>query len=167
VSSAPAWPEGAYAIDPEPFVRIGREEAGPYQLALVAAGALLQDGRIVVADAGAQEVRLFDSPGQHVRTLGGAGDGPGEFRGLSSVFDYPGDSIAAFDGYLYRTTVFSTATGSYRTIQNQVEGNYGVFGLVGAGPFLLCSRRRLLLGHTRSIRDRAVRRRWTDQADTG
>ncbi len=138
-STVPVWNSNDVRIEADPLVRIGREEAGPYQFAFVASGALLRDGRIVVSDVGAQEIRAFDSSGIHLSTYGGPGEGPGEFRGLGSVFEGTVDSIAAFDGRLRRTTVVSLATGGHRTIQNQIEGNYEVFGLVPDGPFLLFS----------------------------
>jgi hypothetical protein len=138
-SADPAWDENEVRIEAEPLIRIGREAAGPYQFAFLATGALLEDGHIAVADAGAQEIRVFESSGTHVSTFGGPGDGPGEFRALSLVIDYPGDSVAAFDGRHHRTTIHSTSSGGYRTIQNQIDGNYNVFGHGGSGPFLLYS----------------------------
>ena len=38
------------------------------------------DGRIVVVDAQAREMRIFSAEGEHLRTIGREGDGPGEFR---------------------------------------------------------------------------------------
>ena len=72
-----------------------------------------------------------------MNTYGGAGDGPGEFRSPVGVFEYRGDSLAAFDQRLRRTTIFDRSSGLSRTVQNQVEGNFVVFGLVEDGPFLL------------------------------
>lgn len=137
-SLAPAW-KGTATIEPEPVLSIGREEEGPYQLSAVFSADLLEDGRIAIAEAMASEVRIFDSEGGHVRTLGGAGEGPGEFAGLGQIFAYPGDSLAAFDGRLYRTTILSLATGGYRTVSNPVGGNYAVFGVAGDGSLLLFS----------------------------
>jgi hypothetical protein len=48
-SFAPQWGDSA-RIDPEPLVRIGREEAGPYQFAFISHARLLSDGTIAVAD---------------------------------------------------------------------------------------------------------------------
>lgn len=136
-SRVPAWGEKGMRIDPEPFLRIGREAEGPYQFGTLGFGVLLADGSIAMSEVSSQELRIFDAAGNHVKTLGGPGEGPGEFKGLTCVFEYPGDSIAAFDGRLYRTTIFSLSSGGARTIRNQVAGNYGVFGLLQGGPFLL------------------------------
>lgn len=137
-TAAPTWGE-PLVIDAEPRIRIGREEAGPYQLGFVPRGTFLEDGRIAILEARTQEIRIFDRSGAHIRTLGGPGEGPGEFGGIGSIFSYPGDSVAAFDGRLYRTTIFSVSSGRARVIPNPVEGNYGVFGVLDDGPFLLYS----------------------------
>ena len=137
-SHSPTWGEDGRRIDPEPSLRIGQVEGEePYEFGQLWDGVLLADGQMAVSDGQAREVRVFDSAGRHVNTLGQAGDGPGEFRNLGTVFEYRGDSIAAFDGRLYRTSVFSRSSGLARTVQNRVEGNFGVFGFLRHGPFLL------------------------------
>lgn len=71
----------------------------------------LNDGRIVVADAGAERLLLFDSTGTLARTLGRAGDGPGEFRNLASVSVLPGNTLLTFDGSLRRLTTWQPDSG--------------------------------------------------------
>lgn len=51
----------------------------PYVFGQVAAVARDREGQIYVADAQAGEVRLFDAEGDFVRTVGRAGQGPGEY----------------------------------------------------------------------------------------
>jgi hypothetical protein len=136
-SFSPSWGAQPRRIDPEPLLRIGREEEGPYQFGILNEGLLLEDGSIVILELRAQEVRIFDSAGGHVTTFGRRGEGPGEFRGLSGVFEYSGDSLAAYDSRLRRTTIFSRSSGSHRTISNRVEGSFQVFGLLGIRSLLL------------------------------
>ena len=137
-SLSPTWGEDGRRIDPEPFLRIGEVEGEePYQFGQLWGGVLLADGHIVASDGLAMELRVFDSTGRHVNTFGQAGAGPGEFRSLGFVSEYRGDSIAAFDRRLHRTSVFSRSSGLARTVQNQVEGNFVVFGFLRDGPFLL------------------------------
>lgn len=70
----------------EEDIRIGRVRgSGPTSFGNIRSIAVLSDGRFAVADAQAEEVRLFDPQGQHVRTLGGEGAGPGELRGMLGV----------------------------------------------------------------------------------
>ena len=49
---------------------------------------VLSDGRIVVANQGTYELRVFNPSGIHFDTWGGEGEGPGEFpylRGLEAM----------------------------------------------------------------------------------
>lgn len=57
---------------------------------------VLSDGRMVVADTKAQHLKLFRSDGTLVDTLGGPGQGPGEFQRLTSVQVARGDSIYTY-----------------------------------------------------------------------
>jgi hypothetical protein len=136
-SFSPSWGEDGPRIDPEPFLRIGRQEEGPYQFGLVFRALLLANGQIAVEEASAREVRIFDSAGRHVRTFGGHGEGPGEFQTLGGLFAYRGDSLAAVDPVLLRTTIFPISPGSHRSIRNQVKGFLVGFGCLRDGPCLL------------------------------
>jgi hypothetical protein len=64
----------------------------------------LRDGTVVVADGGSQEVRFFDADGHLMATVGGAGEGPGEFTGLSGLGTGDGGSVWAYDFSLRRIT---------------------------------------------------------------
>ena len=52
-----------------------------------------ENGRVLIADRDNSSIYLFDQDGSYVTTIGGAGDGPGEFRTLRN--------IAAGSGYLH------------------------------------------------------------------
>lgn len=66
---------------------------------------VLSDGRMVVADVEAQHLKLLRPDGSLIDTLGGRGQGPGEFQRLGSVQVARGDSIYAYAGR--RLTVFA------------------------------------------------------------
>ncbi|HEX2168146.1 MAG TPA: hypothetical protein VHG09_13010, partial [Longimicrobiales bacterium] len=66
----------------------------------------LSDGRVVVADGGSSELKVFDDEGALTGTIGGPGEGPGEFRRLSYVGLLPGDSVVVWDMGQARLTVF-------------------------------------------------------------
>lgn len=103
-------PEAArrIALGSEPRVRIGVVEGSdPEQLFGVSGAGLLADGRIVVLDGGARDVRTFSPDGAHERTFGGAGDGPGEFGDPTQLIIAPGDTIVVLDGQTWRTTWFA------------------------------------------------------------
>jgi len=83
----PAWEEGrGWTIGAEPLLRLGVVEGDPaLQFEGVTGLARLDDGTVIVADGGAQEVRFFDSMGSPLTVIGGKGEGPGEFSGLSGL----------------------------------------------------------------------------------
>jgi hypothetical protein len=107
-SSRPLWDDGgAWELSEAPIVQIGAVQGDPdYELHRVAAVVRLSDGRIVVADAGSSQLRYFDASGTHIRSVGRAGDGPGEFQFLSRLWKLGADSVAAFDNAHVRVTVF-------------------------------------------------------------
>ncbi len=94
----PAGSRLGWEIGPEPAVNIGSADGeDPYLFHRVRDMATLSGGRIAVADAPAQEVRIFDPSGVHLATWGGEGEGPGEFRSLRGVARWRGDSVAAWE----------------------------------------------------------------------
>ncbi|MDE2763686.1 MAG: hypothetical protein OXQ94_00315 [Gemmatimonadota bacterium] len=103
-----------WRIGPEPAVSIGRVEGDdPYLLHGVSDAMMLGDGRIVVANSGTQELRVFNESGTHLATWGGEGEGPGEFSWLGAIEPWPGDSIIAWYGPRRDISVFGA------------DGNYG------------------------------------------
>lgn len=117
ITENPRPPEGSrlpWRIGPEPTLSIGELEGEePYMLHEVFNAARLSDGRIVVANRGSSEVRMFDASGDHLVSWGGSGEGPGEFLSLSHVAPWPGDSIVAWYSPGLGISVFDS------------EGNYG------------------------------------------
>lgn len=55
----------------------------------------LRDGRIIVADHQALELKVFTGGGEYEQSLGGQGRGPGEFVGLTRLVRLPGDTVVA------------------------------------------------------------------------
>ena len=81
-----------------PQVEIGVLQGDPaYQLSGVVGAARLRDGRIAVADRVTKQIRFFGPDGSHLQTVGGPGQGPGEFRLLFSLDRLPGDTIVGMD----------------------------------------------------------------------
>lgn len=84
-------------------------------------GLFIGEGRIVVADASAHRILVFD--GATYRTLGREGDGPGEYRGIASLDHWMGDSVAVYDAVARRVTVASLeVNGGVRTIDIPLTG---------------------------------------------
>lgn len=104
-SALPVW-----RLVDRPAVEIGALDGPPeYQLYQVMSGTVLDDGTIVVANGGSLEIRAYDAAGRHLWSAGRGGDGPGEFRSLTALWEFGGDSILAWDFQAGRASVFSAA----------------------------------------------------------
>jgi len=83
--------------------------------AMVSSSFGMPDGRIVLADRGADEIRVLDAFGTHLATRGGKGEGPGEFAALGDIAPWPGDSILAWDLADLGMSVFDRDGNNWRT----------------------------------------------------
>lgn len=79
-------------------LRIG-EAGGASELLLssLAAGKILPDGSLVLADATSRDVLQFGGDGALRRTEGGEGQGPGEFEFIIGMGDCSSDGFTVFD----------------------------------------------------------------------
>jgi hypothetical protein len=83
-----------WRLSGQPLIVIGgNEEDLGHQLMEVAGAFRLEDGHIVVCDRGSGEVSFFTQNGDHLRSVGGQGEGPGEFRRLMAIDLIPGDTV--------------------------------------------------------------------------
>ncbi len=96
-----------WRIGPEPTVTIGAVEGEePYLFQWVGSAFRISDGRIVVANGGTEEIRLFTATGTHLLSWGRKGEGPGDFGNLSMAGPWPGDSIVAWHSGNYGVSFF-------------------------------------------------------------
>ena len=98
-----------WRISAEPSLSIGSVAGGgPDQFHWVMDATRLPDGRIVIANAGTSELRVFYSDGSHAANWGGRGEGPGEFSSEAPtvVARWHGDSIAAPNRWGGRLSIF-------------------------------------------------------------
>ena len=96
-----------WRIGPEPTVTIGAVEGeDPYLFQWVGSAFRISDGRIVVANGGTDEIRVFTATGTHLLSWGGRGQGPGDFVNLSMAGPWPGDSIVAWHSGNYGVSFF-------------------------------------------------------------
>lgn len=133
-------PPGArWVVDRHPIVEIGRGE-GEDALFRVTAATRLPDGRIAVANAGTQQIKLFGTDGRHLASLGQRGAGPGEFQFPLWVGTHA-DSILVWDAALERLTVFDPRGTLARSTQfPAVGGSFpSVVGMFPDGSLLLAS----------------------------
>ncbi len=85
-----------WALAEPPAVEMGALEAeAVFEFSRVVGAVRLSDGRIVVGDGASKEVRYFSARGEHLISVGGPGEGPGEFRFLYTIDLLPGDTVVA------------------------------------------------------------------------
>ena len=78
----------SWRADTSRIVRIGALEGdGPNVFGRIGGVARLSDGRIVVADAEAHEIRFFAPDGSFLSRTGRRGGGPGEYEYFSGMID--------------------------------------------------------------------------------
>lgn len=71
--------------------------------------ALRADGAVLVEDNRSTEIYAFDSNGEPLARMGGAGDGPGEFRNITALSMGPADRVYVYDRRLGRISVLAGA----------------------------------------------------------
>lgn len=136
-SLAPAWDGGeAWTIDPTPVLQIGVQAGeSAYEFGDISSAARGPDGRIAVADGDANEIRIFDGEGAHLRTIGRSGEGPGEFQAGPVVRWAGQDTLIAWDAGLRRLSWFDDAGNLLRDVSllQLMGGLRAEFGRGGAG----------------------------------
>ena len=153
----PRPPEGSrvWRVGPEPAVSIGeREGRDPYLLHQVRDATKLDDGRILVANGGDNELRVFDASGTWLETWGGTGEGPGEFSDLSHVDSWAGDSIIAWSGPGRSISVFDSEGNFGRgfTLEIDADDPFGIYVF----PAAVTAAGSILAGQLPNVFDRVV-----------
>jgi hypothetical protein len=98
---APVW-------EAVPVVRLGSMDGGPQEFGRIRSVIADGAGLIYVADNLASEIRVFTPQGDHVRSIGRQGGGPGEFGDLYGLAWLDGN-IAAMDPRNARIAILSPA----------------------------------------------------------
>ncbi|MFH1766106.1 MAG: 6-bladed beta-propeller [Gemmatimonadota bacterium] len=98
-------PVEVWTLSEAPLLEIGvREGDEAYQLHRVRGSVRLEDGRIVVLNAGSQELRYFDPDGRFLGAVGGQGEGPGEFQSPAGLRRGADGGLQVWDGSLMRVS---------------------------------------------------------------
>lgn len=118
-NTAPRWSDEAeWRLAESPSLDIGVLEGAPeYQLYQVRGAVRLDDGRIVIANGGSHELRLYSPDGEHIESVGREGEGPGEFKGMGSLIRVGGDSLLIWDWNNRRASIFDTGGHFARTFR--------------------------------------------------
>lgn len=128
-----------WRIGEAPAVSIGTDEGDEGEMLFIVLDATrLADGRIVVANAGTSELRVFGADGAYPEAWGGQGDGPGEFSAYTPepVSRWPGDSIAAGNMLAARVEIFDSQGNPGRTV-TLADGYHSLLGVMPDGTMLV------------------------------
>jgi 6-bladed beta-propeller len=71
--------------------------------------AIGKDGGVIVADDKTPVLRMYDAEAKFLRTIGRAGEGPGEYRSMGGVRTLPDGRILLWDNRIQRLTYYSAA----------------------------------------------------------
>ena len=113
-----------WSLSEVPLLEIGVVEGDPaYQLHEAVSSVRLPDGEIAVANAGSQEVRFYSPEGRHIRSAGGSGDGPTEYRRPTRIWRWEADSLRVWDDRLRRFTFMDMEGNVARTERLEPGGD--------------------------------------------
>jgi len=129
-----------WAVAPEPILSIGTLE-GEWtdQLYGVREAMRLPDGRIVIGNAGTEEIRIYGPDGSFLNVFGGDGEGPGEFQGLSLTGILPGDTLVAVGQRNHRISLVHPESGFIRSVtpEGLPDGPFSAYGLFADGRMVV------------------------------
>ena len=140
-SIGPAWTaETAWRVVAEPVLEIG-VTSGPdaYMLDRVMGVTVLDDGGVAVAHMGDNTIRYYDAEGTFVRTVGGHGGGPREFRQIMGL-ERHGDEIWGVQFGRAPAKVFDQAGSFLRVESVDIPADMlgaGVRGVFADGSLLI------------------------------
>ena len=97
--------DAAFELSESPDFTVG---VGPEIVLHRVAGALFHGPGIAIADQSANQILVLDSLGTQRRSLGGEGQGPGEFVGLAGIARFEG-GLVAWDQTLLRLSVLDSS----------------------------------------------------------
>lgn len=110
VISDPLSSDATCTLSEEPVFAVG-EEGGDESLwfSEVVGLGRLSDGSIAAIDRRSNEIRIFAEDGRHLHSMGGSGEGPGEFSNAWFLWVLPGDTLWIGDWRPWRYNVFTSA----------------------------------------------------------
>jgi hypothetical protein len=101
-----------------------------------------EDGNVYVLDSQVSEIVVFSPDGEHLRTIGREGEGPGEFRGANDMFirsDGLIGVVVVFPGKIVQLNPDGTPAGVFPFPKSNVEGFQLIYKGVAAGDRVFLS----------------------------
>ena len=106
-----------WRLSERPIISIGSQDgSGPDVFGAIVGAVRLSSGMFVVADRMNLQLRVFSPEGKHLKTSGGSGGGPGEFRTMLPIQRCAGDTMFVYDPGLFRISVFDPGGDFVRTL---------------------------------------------------
>jgi hypothetical protein len=136
-SNRPAFGENAWTVANEPTVLIG--SADTEDLLRPRDARRLVDGRIVVTDEMAHQLKFFSPTGSLLSAKGREGQGPGEFGYIWSVEHFAGDSLMVYDYSQRRVSILDSAGNFGRSFAVTFGPNYWAQGVLRDSLVFLAS----------------------------
>lgn len=133
-SAAPRLPQ-TVVVDPDPVMVVPAEFGAPEHVLFNARyAALLTDGRVVVGNAGTNQLFFFSPAGEFLEAFGGPGDGPGEFQRFFGLHECGDDRLVVEE--LSRMSLIRGRTAEFERnvqISGHLAAGRGVIGGVDQG----------------------------------
>lgn len=101
IAALPVW-----GVDGDPVLDLGGGDHPAEEFTSIRGAIRFADGRILLAEGGSNELRLFGSDGAYLATWARQGQGPGEFSSVSSPMLQDGDTVVVTDLSARRTARF-------------------------------------------------------------
>ena len=118
-TNAPVWGPAPRLVEE---VRIGAlDGAEEYVFGRVSFVAVADGATVFVADTQVPVIRMYDALGSFVRNVGGAGEGPGEYRRIGGMEVLRDGRLAVWDNRVGRITLFTPA-GEYDSSHTVTSG---------------------------------------------
>lgn len=143
-NAAPApMSEGGWVVSPDPILEIGALE-GPEEYTFDRIGSVLgvSDGQILISNLGTNEFRFYGLDGVFRNSVGGTGEGPGEFMMIYKVWLGAADTLWVNDARLGRLTMLGPDGEFVKQIRIQGKPEMGfptAFGSSSVGGFWVTS----------------------------
>lgn len=117
-SDLPEW-----TLSPEPILELGSMDSSEeFNLLWVNSAFHMDNGRLVVTNSGSQQLLFFDASGEFLHSVGGKGEGPGEYSMPRRTWRIRGDSLAVWDAQRRRISVLDSEGEFGRSILPSAPG---------------------------------------------
>ncbi len=115
------WPEGrGWRLEPE--LALGDEDGPePFIFASISGVEADAQGRIYVLDRESNTLKIFSPAGEHVRTVGREGGGPGEYRQANGLRWLSPDTLLVVDQRGERYSILDKEGGFVRSVNRQLQ----------------------------------------------